>query len=78
MSRRGIGEDEVERCRTEGRRFIQRDGALVYLLQTEPGRYFFVVENPAARRIVTVSDRRVPEHEIERFIVRYGWRIPER
>jgi hypothetical protein len=52
---------------------MQRDRAAVYLLETEPGRYFYVVENAERDLIVTVSDRRVPLHEVERLIARFGW-----
>lgn len=46
----------------------------MYLVETEPGRYFFVVENVERGLVVTVSDRRMPKHQIERFTLRYGWR----
>lgn len=59
-------------------RFVQTDGALVYLLETEPDRYFYVVEDTERQAIVTVSDRRVRRRGIERLSVRYGWRIVER
>ena len=52
---------------------MQADGAIVHLLQTEPGRYFYVVENVVRDLIVTVSDWRVRWHQLERLITRYGW-----
>lgn len=54
-------------------RFVQRDGAAVHLLETEPGRYFYVVENTDRDLIVTVSDRRIGRHEVERLIERFEW-----
>lgn len=50
----------------------------MYLLETEPDRYFYVVEVVKRGVIVTFSDRRVRRHGIERLSVRYGWRIWER
>lgn len=52
---------------------MQRDGATVHVLETEPGRYFYVVENLERQLVITVSDRRVQHHEIERLTTRYGW-----
>lgn len=43
------------------------------MLEIEPGRYFYVVENADLDLIVTVSDRRVRHHEIERLTKRFGW-----
>lgn len=74
---RGITPDEIEQAKAEGVRFTQRDGALVYLVETELGRYFFVVENVESGVVITVSDRRLPAREIERFKVRYEWRRQE-
>jgi hypothetical protein len=54
-------------------KFIQRDGAMIHLLETEPGRYFYVVENADKELVVTVSDRRVRRHEIEHLTERFGW-----
>lgn len=72
-ARRGIAEADIARARNEGTRFIQRDGAIIHLLEIEPGRYFYVVENADLDLIVTVSDRRVRHHEIERLTKRFGW-----
>lgn len=73
-SARGITNEEIEHVRAAGARYLQDDGAVVCLLETEPGRYLFVVENPREQLVITVSDRRLPRHQIQRFILRYGWR----
>lgn len=54
-------------------KFVQRDGATIHLLETAPGRYFYVVENAERDLIVTVSDQRIGRHEIERLTERFGW-----
>ena len=71
--RRGIAEADIDRARSEGTRSVQRDGAVIHFLETEPGRYFYVVENADLDLIVTVSDRTLRPHEIERLTERFGW-----
>lgn len=72
-ARRGVTEADIDDARSRGATFVQRDGALVHLVETEQGRYFYVVESAVRDLIITVSDRRVPRHEIERLTVKYGW-----
>ncbi len=72
-ARRGVSDADILRARSEGVSFVQEDGAVVHLLETEPGRYFYVVEDAERDMIGTVSDRRVRRHEIERLTTRFGW-----
>lgn len=63
----------IERALAEGSTFLQRDEAVVHLVETEPGRYFYVVVNVERDLVITVSDHRVRPREVARLIERFGW-----
>jgi hypothetical protein len=66
----GFTDDLVRLTKTEGQVLRQADGATVYLRQSSPGRFDFIVEG---ERGVITAHRNMPQKAIDGLAQRYGW-----
>ena len=73
MKAREITVQQIIQAQQEGAQFEQADGAIVHLIETDPGRYFYVVYNQVTNTIVTVLDYRLTWEAVEHFRGLYGW-----
>lgn len=71
LARSGFTDDLVNLTKTEGRIFRQSDGATVFLRESSPGRFDFIV---TGEKGVVTAHRNWSRRAIERIAKNYGWR----
>ena len=71
LAQSGFTDDLVRLTKSEGQVLRQADGATVYLRESSPGRFDFIVEG---ERGVITAHTNMPQKAIDGLASRYGWK----
>jgi hypothetical protein len=71
LAQSGFTDDLVRLTKSEGQVLRQADGATVYLRESAPGRFDFIVEG---ERGVITAHTNMPQRAIDGLASRYGWK----
>jgi len=71
LAQSGFADDLVRLTKSEGQVLRQADGATVYLRESSPGRFAFIVEG---ERGVITAHTNMPQKAIDGLASRYGWK----